>query len=246
MCAGEKCTWIARAGVTVVLVVLLTGCPSNGQRIAQPPDTSFLAEPDVKENIIFRITFAHYDAVQEDIVEEAWAAASRPASDVDALWRANGLRVAAADRSAARRLRAALKRVTTLVARRREMVIPSDRSFDVAIGTEVPSAGLVYKLRDETAYIDAQNLQVLLKVIVAGRGKDSRICLTPFFRQGIGGREETALEGLEAVFGFSKGKIFLVGATTDPADMRLGTFLNEKKDARRQRTLVIIEPSLSY
>ena len=222
------------------------GCPSNGQRVAQPPDTSFLAEPDVKESLTFRITFAHYDAAQEDIVEEAWAAASRPESDVDALWKANGLRVAAADHKRAPQVRAALKRVTTLAAKRREMVIPSGKSFDVAVGARVRSAALVYKVRDETAYIDAQNLQLLLKIVIAGRGKDSRIFLTPFFKQGPGGGEETVLDGLGAVFEFSQGGIFLAGATADPADMRLGTFLHEREDGGRQRTLVIIEPRLSY
>ncbi|MHC4712581.1 MAG: hypothetical protein ACYTAN_04825 [Planctomycetota bacterium] len=227
----------------VAALIIFCGCRPPTETVVEPMDPVFLVDTPAREGVTCYVAFARYNVLEQRTVEEAWAAAEAVAEETDGFWRANGLRISSASGEQAASVRAALKRAGTIRAAERQVVLPSNPSFDVLIGRRLAEGGIVYESGVTRAYRDVVNLQLALEVLVLGRGAEARVSITPFFTEGAkGGISDTMLEDLRVAFPVEEGRIILVGPVENPREMRLGGLLFDEGDGGGEVRLAIIEP----
>jgi len=225
--------------------VFVSGCSSSRPDVNVPLDPTYLADSPQKDKLDFRVYFCDFREADAAVMEQAWKEMTDKPSDAS-LWEDNGLRIACADAAKARTVKAILKRAGLLQAKRQQLVMAPTTSFEVIVGRQSLSGGVVYTTRESTVYREAPAVQLALKIMpILDRG-NRRFSTAPFFYSGPERSEAIELPGVSATFDYKEGGIMMLGPVAVPREMRLGSALYEARSDGRWGMFVIIEPRLSY
>ncbi len=239
---GPKgCASTAKLLLLIMLALACLGCRPGDPEVVERWDPSLLSSPEEPKRLSFLVSFVTYASEEADLLEEAWALADPPQGEIDALWRENGLRIAAAAPPRARAVSKALKSAVTMRAAGHQMVLPLGRSFEVALAATEATTGLAYRTRNSTAYKDASGVRLGLKVLPIGRPPDAKVSISPLFATGGENPSKLVLDDLSAVFPACEGAIVLVGPVRRPTPLRLGGLLIDNLDEGTRCSLVLIE-----
>ncbi len=231
--------WRAEVMGLLACLALVAGCTLD-EPVAEEMDTAYIATVSRPVKVSVGTTFARYRVLEADEAEEIWAALETPDEKTLSLWTANGLRVAWARGEEARKARKAFASLGTFKSTRREISMPSRRSFDTRVGA-LPRGALVYETASAKVLVDAGGGELMLEVVVTGGADKPRMHLLPYLKWGQGrdGRRVN-LDGLPVVVSIESNEIVLVSASREAPPRTLGRALLDETSG--EVLTVIIEP----
>lgn len=237
---------LRRFQAAVICAILAAGCGGSGARMAEGFDPTYLAPPPIAESISVKVFFARYSLDEAALIETAWEQAEGLDEESLAQWEANGLRIAWADEEAAKIVRVVLSRAMSIDFSRRAIILSPRGAFEVEIGDNIPSSGLVYATDESTHYNDLTNIQLMMRARSLLAGADRQISVSPFFYSGSGRSQTTELSGAGTILPFADGGMIMIGPAKKPGDMRLGSMLHTTDDEGRWGGFVILEPGKGH
>ena len=236
-----KRDYVWRAEVVGILacLALFTGCTWD-EPVAEEMDTAYITTVSRSVKVSVGTTFARFRILEADEAEEIWATLETPDEKTLSLWTANGLRVAWARGEEARKARKAFASLATFKSKRREISMPSRRSFDTQVGA-LPGGALVYETASAKVLVDTLGGQLMLEVVLTGGADKPRMHLLPYLKWGQGpdGRRVN-LDGLPVVVSIESNEIVLVSAVREAPPRTLGRVLLD--EASGEVRMIIIEP----
>jgi hypothetical protein len=235
--------FIATGVLTVAIVA--SGCSSGRPDANVPLDPTYLATSPEKDKLDFRVYFCDFREDDAPVMEQAWKEmADRPREA--APWEDNGLRIASTDATGAKVVKALLRRAGLFQVKRQQFVMAPMASFEVIVGRQSLSGGVVYATRESTVYKEVPAVQLSLKITPILDRESKRFSVAPFFYSGPGRSEPVELVGVNATFDYKEGGMIMFGPVAVPREMRLGSGLYEARSDGRWGMFVVIEPRLSY
>ncbi len=238
-----KVSYVPMGLVILCVVVATFGCRSIEPAELEALDSAYLARPLERRQVAFDVVFARYEDFDADLVEECWALLTPPAQETSGLWQANGLRVGWIASEDAPALREILRKMHTLQSTERRFVMPSRQSIEIHLG-RTATKGLIYETSAGKAYRDVSDMRFEMLLRSLGAGRDASVSIVPFFTSE--GDEVTPLGGLELLVEVSEAEMILVGMAAEREERRIGGLLMSDDPIGRRRSLLIIEPKLTW
>jgi hypothetical protein len=226
--------------VCAALAAVFGGCRGDDPLISDGLDTKFFVSglPDGRPALV--VTFARYNILESDIIEEAWTAAAPPqeadentsvsekSASIGALWEANSLRIACVTGETAAKVRRTLRSASTFRGTRTQVMMPSQTTFDLHLGRRQASGGVIYETSKTKAFKDVTNLQLVASCMIIGRSNARKLSLTPLLVEGDASL--AVLDGLTELFPIEENMLILIGPVSKPAEKSLGALLTGDAD----------------